>query len=111
MKGTTKQQMATAGLVLALAAMGAPAGQAAFPDGDSPSSPTQARAVGLAERVRTEPAPPAIDTSFSLDVVAGGFDWGDAGIGAAIALGAAGLLAGSILVVRRAGGRDRLSTP
>lgn len=111
MKRTTRQRTATAGLVLTLAATGAPAAQATFPDGDSPVSSTQARAAALAERVRTEPAPPAIDTSFGLDVVAGGFDWADAGIGAGIALGAAGLLAGSVLVVRRAGGRDRLSTP
>jgi hypothetical protein len=110
MKVKPRQQMATAGLVLALAAVGAPAAQAAFPDGDSPS-PTRAQAVVLAERVRTEPAPPAIETSFSLDAVAGGFDWGDAGIGAAIALGAAGLVAGSVVVVRRSGDRNRLSTP
>jgi hypothetical protein len=111
MKVKPRQQMATAGLVLALAAVGTPAAQAAFPDGDSPASPTQAQAGALAERVRSEPAPPAIETSFSLDAVAGGFDWGDAGIGAAMALGAAAFLTGTVVVVRRSGGRNRLSTP
>lgn len=120
MKSTTRHRVATAGLALALAAIGAPVAQATFPDGDSPvpagapheQSPgrsTQARGAALGERVRTEPAPPVIDTSFSLDT-AGGFDWADAGVGAGIALGATGLLMGSVLVVRRAG-RNRLSTP
>jgi hypothetical protein len=110
MKGKTRQQLAVAGLVVALAAIGAPAGQAAFPDGDSPVSATEARVVSLAQRVRSEPAPPALPPGFTFEVVLSTFDWADAGIGAGIALGAAGLLAGGVLVIRR-GQRDKLATP
>jgi hypothetical protein len=110
MKGKTRQQLAVAGLVVALAAIGAPAGQAAFPDSDSPASPAAERVVPLAQRVRSEPGPPALPPGFTVELVPSTFDWADAGVGAGIAVGVAGLLAGGVLVVRR-GQRDKLATP
>jgi hypothetical protein len=100
-------------LGLTVAALSAPAGQAAFPDFDGDEAPAPPQ---LADRVRHEPAPPpaegAIEATGPAQTITGsnGFDWADAGIGAGIALGGMAFLGGGVVAVKRAGRRDPLTT-
>ena len=90
MKIATRHRMTAVALALGFAAALTPAAQAAFPDSDR-SAPAG--------------APAAAPVSGS-----GGFDWADAAVGAGIALGGSALVGGTVVAVRRHGGRGRLAT-
>jgi hypothetical protein len=113
MKWWTRYRTArVAALTVAIAAIGAPAAQAALPDQGRGASMGDPVTPGLANKVRHEPQPPT-GVSFETDSVLsvpGGFDWADAAVGAGIALGATALLGGALVVVRRSGQRNRLAT-
>lgn len=103
--------MTTVGLAIGLAAALAPAAQASFPDGDGPGPGGNDGGPGLAERARIEPPLPAEAISTTPVAIAEpGFDWADAAVGAGVALGGTVLVGGTLVAIRRHGGRGRLAT-
>jgi hypothetical protein len=81
----------------------APTGQVAQPPGATaePAAGSSGQVGGV--QVAPVPSNPVVG-------IGGGFDWGDAGIGAAIAFAGMLLLGSALLVLGRRGQRDRLAT-
>ena len=109
MRGPKRHRLAritTLGVVAV--AIGAHAGQAAFPDGDGATPDVDVRVVRLEPAAFRTALPAQAGMSSATARPArefdpsGGFDWADAGVGAGIGLGAAGLAAGALLTARRA---------
>jgi hypothetical protein len=91
---SSKRIIGRAALVLCWAAIAAPAAQATFPDYGPVPQPDR--------------RPIVIDRR-PIVIESGGFDWADAGIGAATAAGVVLFSGGAVLLVRR-GQRARVAT-
>jgi hypothetical protein len=112
MRGITKQTSLILALALAVAALVPSVGSAYVRASGGAGAEDNAQASGISERTPTELAQrqsvpvTAISTPASSAAESGGFDWGDAAIGAGAVL-ALGLSGAAIVMVAR----QRRSTP
>jgi hypothetical protein len=113
MRGKSNRLWSAVALVLVVSAIGAPAAFAApvedfLPDG----GPAVEQGVGSYSSLNaTSPptSPPSTTVQASGTTSGDGFDWTDAGIGAASMLGLTAIAAGVVLLGYRFGGRHRVA--
>jgi hypothetical protein len=96
-----------AAALLVAAAISAPAASARPLDRVLPPGTTHDAVTGVADSPIDRSSPPPVQT---VESSSDGFDWGDAGIGAAAMLALFGLGTGSLLVSRRSRERDPATT-